>query len=132
VEEYSFKNQYEDHPVKFKVLIGTKEYVEGEMEKIKSEIPQEFLLHPNFPNPFNPITTIKYDLAKTGKVELKIYNVLGQEVRTLIANQIQETGKYTISWDGRDNSGKMVSSGMYIYRLRTNDFVKSRKMILIK
>jgi flagellar hook assembly protein FlgD len=94
-------------------------------------LPTKYALHPNFPNPFNPSTTIKYDLKEAGKVSLKIYNVLGQEVRTLVSGA-QTAGFKNIAWDGRNNAGQAVSSGIYVYRLETSGFVKSRKMMLIK
>jgi flagellar hook assembly protein FlgD len=88
-------------------------------------------LHHNFPNPFNPTTTIKYDLKDAGKVTLKVYNMLGQEVRTLVSRN-ESAGFKSVVWDGRDNSGKMVSSGLYIYRLEAGKFIKSHKMLLVK
>jgi hypothetical protein len=94
-------------------------------------LPTKYALHPNFPNPFNPSTTIKYDLKEAGKVSLKIYNVLGQEVRTLVSGA-HTAGFKSVVWDGRNNAGQAVSSGIYVYRLETSGFVKSRKMMLIK
>lgn len=85
----------------------------------------------NNPNPFNPSTTISYRLPQSGKVSLVIYNVLGQEVNRLV-NERQNAGVYSISWDGRDASGKTVASGMYFYRLQVEDDWITRKMILLK
>ena len=103
-----------------------------------SSLPKEFALHQNYPNPFNATTTIHYDLKENGKVSLKIYNMLGQEVRTLV-NKRQLAGQRSITWDGRNNSGQTVSSGIYIYRIwvstsskEAGDFIKSRKMVLLK
>lgn len=94
-------------------------------------IPDKIELSQNYPNPFNPSTTIQYGLATTGKVRLVIYNVLGQRVRELIdANQ--PAGYHKIIWDGRNASGQIVATGMYIYRLETPDGALSRKMMLIK
>jgi hypothetical protein len=93
--------------------------------------PQRFSLFQNFPNPFNPSTTIAYEIAAKSKVVLKIYNILGQEVRVLVNNH-QIPGKYTVSWDGKDDRGKPVSSGMYIYRIQAGDKSQSRKMLLLK
>jgi bacillopeptidase F (M6 metalloprotease family) len=89
-----------------------------------------FSLAQNYPNPFNPSTTISYQLAKSGKVELKIYNMLGQEVRKLV-DENQAVGEYTTEWDGRDYSGKVVSSGVYFYRLKAGQFVDTKKMLLL-
>ncbi len=94
-------------------------------------IPETYKLHPNYPNPFNPVTTIRYDLKNPGKVTLKVYNMLGQEVRTLV-NRHESPGFKSVVWDGRDNKGKMASSGLYIYRIETGKFVKSHKMLLVK
>ncbi|MCK5453841.1 MAG: T9SS type A sorting domain-containing protein, partial [Calditrichia bacterium] len=91
-----------------------------------------------YPNPFNPTTTIRYGLKQASDVKLKIYNLLGQEVRTLISAQ-QEAGYQSIVWDGRDNRGTPVASGIYIYQLAANpatgvgqSFMSTRKMILMK
>jgi hypothetical protein len=102
--------------------------IEGEQEL---QIPEEFALYQNYPNPFNPTTTIKYDLKQTVNVELKIYNVLGQLVRTLV-NETQEAGHKTALWDGLNDAGNRVATGIYIYRIHAADFVKSRKMIMMK
>jgi len=94
-------------------------------------IPKVFALHQNYPNPFNPITTIKYDLPKDTQVKIVIYNILGREVRTLV-NEKQAAGYQQIQWNARDNYGKQVSSGYYIYMMQAGDFHKVHKMILIK
>jgi len=129
---YRFSNHFEDHPVSFKVFVGTADFVERELTKSQSELPTTFQLEQNYPNPFNPSTVITYQLPVTSKVQLKIYNSLGQEVRTLISNTINETGTYRITWDGRSNTGAQVASGVYIYRLVSGSFVRSRKMVLVK
>lgn len=94
-------------------------------------IPAEFELKANYPNPFNPTTTIEYSLASTAFVQLDIYNISGQKVKTL-ANDTQAAGTYSAEWDGTDNNGNAVSSGAYIYSLSTEGFQQSRKMMLIK
>jgi hypothetical protein len=87
----------------------------------------------NYPNPFNPVTTIRYSICERGHVSLRVYNVAGQLVRTLV-NEIKEPRHegYTVSWDGRNNSGEFVSSGVYFYKLTAKDFMKTRKMVLLK
>ena len=95
-------------------------------------IPEVFSLSQNYPNPFNPTTQISYALPQTAEVNLKIYNVLGQMVRALLQNKQQTAGVYAIEWDGKDDLGKDVSSGVYIYRIDAGDFVKSHKMMLLK
>jgi hypothetical protein len=96
-----------------------------------SQVPVGFALEQNYPNPFNPSTTIHYQLPKTTQVVLKIYNIFGQEVRTLI-NARQPAGVSTVVWDGWDESGKEVSSGIYIYRLQAGEVVQSRKLSFVR
>lgn len=94
-------------------------------------LPRSFQLYPNYPNPFNPSTTLKFDLPEEGAVHLVIYNILGQRVRTLV-NQVLPAGRHGIVWDGRNQAGNIVSSGVYFCSLRTDNFFTSRKMILMK
>lgn len=102
-----------------------------EREARLSTMPARFDLDQNYPNPFNPVTTISYSLPKSQQVRLAIYNVLGQSVRHLVdANQ--PAGSYSIEWDGRDDNQSGVPSGVYFYRISTEGFVESRKMILLK
>ncbi len=95
-------------------------------------LPKSFKLNQNYPNPFNPVTTIEYSIPRSSTISLRIYNVNGQEVRTLIANKITAVGNYTIEWDGRDDRGKPVASGTYFYQLESEGFLKAHKMIMIK
>lgn len=89
-------------------------------------------LRQNYPNPFNPETTIEYSLREdVDMMELKIYNVLGQEVRTLFSGS-RSKGEYTVVWDGKDNFGRSVTSGIYFYRMTTPNFNKINKMMLLK
>jgi hypothetical protein len=92
---------------------------------------QEFRLYENYPNPFNPSTTIEYALPNAGQVILKVYNVLGQEVRTLV-NVYQTAGLHSVRWNGKHNSGQTVVSGIYIYRIEAGNVVQSRKMVLLQ
>jgi len=94
-------------------------------------LPKVFALHQNYPNPFNPITTIKYDLPKESNVKIVIYDVMGREVRTLV-NTKQRAGYQSVQWNARDNHGRLVSSGYYIYLMQAGDFHKTQKMILLK
>lgn len=94
-------------------------------------IPDEYALHPNYPNPFNPSTTIKYDLPEAGHVRLSVYNQLGQPVRTLV-NRHLTAGYQAVVWDGRDAYGRQVSTGIYFYRLEANGFTQSKKMVFLK
>lgn len=95
-----------------------------------NELPSSFKIYHNFPNPFNPNTTIRYELPKFSKVKLIIYNVLGQRINTIV-DVNQAPGVYTIKWDGKDNYGILVSSGIYFCRLQAGDFVKTIKMMAL-
>ena len=98
-------------------------------------VPESFALHQNSPNPFNMSTFITYDIPRTEREEvnvtLRIYNMQGQLVRTL-ENQKRTAGRYTVHWDGRDDIGQVVSSGVYFYQLDANDVVLSKKMAVMK
>ncbi|MCB0278696.1 MAG: T9SS type A sorting domain-containing protein, partial [Calditrichaeota bacterium] len=95
-------------------------------------VPNDYALKQNYPNPFNPSTTIQYDLANDGHVRILIYNILGQRIRELInENQLAGSNKRTI-WDGRDQSGKSVASGVYIYQITSREYFASKRMLLIK
>ena len=94
--------------------------------------PTEFALLQNFPNPFNPDTTIGYELAESADVTLQIYNVVGQVVRTLMAAESQSVGRYQVRWDGMDDRGMPVSSGIYFYQISAGKFQDVRKLMLLK
>jgi len=98
----------------------------GVIEQLNNSNPKFFSLEQNFPNPFNPSTIIEYSLPKTGDVSLIIYNLLGEEVAGLV-NEVQQAGFHLVTW----NATKM-SSGIYFYRLQSDDFVQTRKMLLLK
>lgn len=85
----------------------------------------------NYPNPFNPETTIYYQLPEDSEVELIIYNIKGQKVKTLVDEQLQQ-GEYSTIWDGRDSDGKQANSGIYFYKLKACDYWKVGKMLLLK
>lgn len=93
--------------------------------------PESFQLQQNYPNPFNPATTIRYRLEQADNVELTVFNTLGQTVRNLFAG-FQAAGDHALNWDGRDAAGQRVSSGVYLYRLKTATGVQTRKMILMQ
>jgi flagellar hook assembly protein FlgD len=103
----------------------------------QSDIPEEYRLAQNYPNPFNPVTTIKYDLPEDSFVHLDIYDLLGREVKTLL-NEVVKAGYKVVSWEGKDNNGNPVSTGMYIYRLTVNSAESNegilvvRKMVLLR
>jgi len=88
-------------------------------------------LNSNYPNPFNPVTKISYSVKEPSNVTMEIYNIRGQLVKSLV-NEVKETGNYTISWNGIDNSNKSVSSGVYFYKMKTQNYNSTKKMILMK
>ena len=109
-------------------------YSFGEKEEIPTirTIPEYYKLLQNYPNPFNPTTTIGYHLPENTIVRVEIFNFLGQKVKTLINNQLQDAGEYSVNWDGTNYSGVSVSSGVYIYYLITHRIWTSKKMLLIR
>ena len=124
-------------------LVGTIDGLEGDEVEItltdpaaaKAVVeakPESFALANNYPNPFNPSTTIKYALPQAADVELTVYNVFGQVVRTLVA-EYQSAGRYAVEWDATNDSGHSLSSGMYFYRLQAGgEFLEVKKMLLLK
>ena len=95
-------------------------------------MPDKFDLVQNYPNPFNPITTIRFKLLRMSKVSLVIYNVLGERVVTVLRNRVFNTGVHEAGWDGTDKHGNPVSSGLYIYMIHADQFISSKKMILLR
>ncbi len=93
--------------------------------------PKNFQMSQNYPNPFNPATTISYTLEKSGRVELEIFNLLGEKVKTLVSVH-QGAGLHRENWDGKDESGRSVSSGLYLYRLRLEKSSQTKKMMLVR
>lgn len=94
--------------------------------------PENYILEPNFPNPFNPSTSIRFELPVDKKISLRVYDMLGREVKTLIDNADYLKGKYSVTWNGTNNAGVTVASGSYIAELRFGNFTKSVKMSLLK
>jgi hypothetical protein len=97
----------------------------------RSTAPEQFSLYQNYPNPFNPETQIGYRLAAGGFITLKIYDLLGREIKTLV-NKEQPMGSYSVSWNGTDAFGNQAPSGIYLYTLKTGKSVLSKKMVLLK
>jgi len=102
----------------------------GIEDNVMVQAPEVFL-HQNYPNPFNPTTTINYTLNEYSKVSLNIYNIKGQEVKQLVRDQLS-AGQHSVVWDGKDDNGKSVSSGLYFYKLKTDNHEETKKMILMK
>ena len=86
----------------------------------------------NYPNPFNIQTQIQYSLKQDANVSIRIFNILGREIRTLTNNQQMPPGQHQVEWDGRDNSNTVVPSGMYLYQIQAGDAVITKKMSLLK
>jgi hypothetical protein len=98
----------------------------------QSEIlPSEYLLAQNYPNPFNPITQISFDIPTAGNVNIEVYNLLGQKINTLVSGY-KDVGHYTVTWNATDESGQPVPSGVYFYRLTTNNHSETKRMMLLK
>jgi endoglucanase len=114
-------------------LYAARKYARGGPSTAEEEnvLPRDYWLEQNYPNPFNPTTTIRFGVPGSSHVRLAIYNILGQEVRTL-ADGTYERGFVEVTWDGRDNNGNLTSSGIYFYRMISGDFVETRKMILAR
>ena len=94
--------------------------------------PYEYALHDNFPNPFNPETQVRFTLGAQENVKLVIYDIMGRQVRTLANGDSFNSGFHVLNWDGRDNVGEKVATGMYIYRIKAGDFIADKKMLLVK
>jgi len=110
----------------------TTEVVTGIEDDERGDIlPYKFELSQNYPNPFNPVTTIEYSVPSRTEVTIEIFNVLGQKVRTLVSDT-KAAGSYRIEWSGTDESGRSVSTGVYLYRFQAGDVVQTKKMLLLK
>jgi bacillolysin/thermolysin len=99
--------------------------------EIDNRIPDKFEISPNYPNPFNPTTSIRYSLPKGENVSVVVYDITGREIAALV-NNFQNPGTYVITWNGKNNSGAEVSSGVYLYRIKAGLFIQTRKMIFLK
>ena len=130
--EKSFEiNVVEGQDISMVVIAGTNEFISKKIKSYKLNIPTEFSLNQNYPNPFNPLTTIRYDVPIQGVAKIHIYDVLGRSIKTL-KNEFHIPGAYSVNWNGKDDRGQKVSAGVYFYRLSTDGFTKTNKMILLK
>jgi len=114
--------------INFDVVNATITAVEEAASKI---IPQTFELQQNYPNPFNPNTEIRFALPRPEYVYLSIYNLVGQELRTLVS-EYKDAGRYQVTWDAKDNNGSLLTTGVYVYQLRAGDFIGTKKLLLVK
>ena len=101
------------------------------VESQDATVPEFFTLSQNYPNPFNPATTTRFDLPRSEEIDLAVYNHTGQKVATL-AHGVREAGGYTLRWDGLDDDGRELASGVYLYRLEAGERVETRKMVLVR
>lgn len=101
------------------------------LTSVPGYVPDRYSLAQNFPNPFNPTTEIEYELKQGGTVELAVFDVAGNRIRTLVSGA-RPSGPNTVLWDGRDNSGRTVSSGVYFYRIEAGQFTATKRMVLLK
>ena len=109
------------------LFVNRYEYLSTESEGI----PTEFALHENYPNPFNPTTTLRFDLLEASNLTLTIYNMLGQKIRSYDM-QSTPAGHHSLKWNATNDYGDPVGAGVYLHQLQTKDFVKTRKMVLLK
>ncbi|HVP07661.1 MAG TPA: FlgD immunoglobulin-like domain containing protein, partial [Candidatus Acidoferrum sp.] len=114
-----------------KVYASNYVYVPTDFNDTHPLLPAAFELEQNYPNPFNPTTEIRFSVVRQTRLTLAIYNLLGQKIRTL-ADGVYTSGEYRIAWDGTDAGGNRVASGAYFYRLSSDSFTQSRKMLLLK
>ena len=120
-----------EHPKRLQLLIGRTDFVEENL-LVTENIPESFELSQNFPNPFNPTTTIRYGLPQEERVTLKVYNILGEEVVTLVNDELKTAGFHVAVWDGRNSNGQRVGSGVYLYQVRFENGVETKKMALVR
>jgi tetratricopeptide (TPR) repeat protein len=144
MNQYAKKYSLDDNLLFMKVAMGkmslenipdinTKQITTDESEQFaENDIPNVYELGNNYPNPFNPITTIQYQLPEETTVSLIIYNMNGQIINKLVNHQVQQAGTYQAQWNATDMAGNAVSSGMYFYKLICNDFVDVKKMLLLR
>jgi hypothetical protein len=115
----------------FQIFVGSEDYLSNNLQDF-NEIPRRFDMAQNFPNPFNPVTTIKYQVPKATKVSLVVYDLLGRRVITLARDDLKEPGYYQLQWKGQNQRGDLVASGLYILTLHADSYFKAIKMILQK
>jgi hypothetical protein len=128
--QYFVAGATEDQPKRLHLAVGKKEFINRIIEN--RPVPTAFELSQNFPNPFNPATTIRYGLPANATVTLKVFNLLGEEVATLMSDEDQRAGYHVAVWDGRDRWNAPVAGGVYLCQLRTGGYAMVRKMLLVK
>jgi len=128
---YSVAGRGIDNPKRLKLIIGKRDFIEGKIAMMDA-IPTNYELSQNFPNPFNPATTIRFGLPVSEKVRLKIYDLLGGEIATLLNDEFRKAGYHAVVWDGRNLRGQYVANGIYFYQIHAGSYSAIKKMALIK
>lgn len=129
--DYRFSRLNQEASSPFQILVGSSEFIERQVAEIQSRLPNEFCLFQNYPNPFNSTTQIRFQLPLAENVSLRILNVMGREVRTLI-NEQRPSGSYEVLWDGKDNQGNEAGTGVYWCVFQAGRYVESRKVLVLK
>lgn len=119
------------NPIEFDLTNVVQVDLVTDVQEGSDGLPRDFALHPNYPNPFNPETTIRYQLSASTHVRLAVYNLLGRQVATLVDKQ-QSAGHYSVKWNAKDDSGRLVASGVYLLRLETGEFMQVRKLTFLR
>jgi len=128
---YSVAGGNENNPKRLSLVVGKQGFLQEKLNELQN-IPTNYELSQNYPNPFNPVTTIRYGLPSAGITTLKVYNILGKEVITLLDNKSQEAGYHSVIWDGSNADGNVVVSGMYFVKIKVGTFIKTMKMLFIE
>jgi len=122
---------FDDYQAKVRELETLYSFYPKTQDENISSIPDKLIVHSNYPNPFNPTTTISFSIPNKNKVELSIYNMKGQKVKTLLNTRL-EKGEHFVVWNGKDKNNKSVASGLYFYKLTSGKEVAVKKMLLLK
>jgi hypothetical protein len=128
---YAVAGSGENHPKRLALVVGKSSYMNEKFVEFQLT-PTAYELSQNFPNPFNPATTIRYGLPNPGRVTLRVYDLLGKLVVTMVDHEMKEAGYHAAVWDGRNAAGIAVASGIYFVRVQVGNFVQVRKMILVE
>jgi hypothetical protein len=121
-------NTYHDFAMASPAFVYSESYADVE----PPAAPLEYRLYPTSPNPFESSTTIRYDIPEADRVKLAVYDVNGRRLRSLVDVPVQEAGRHTASWDGRDDGGKQVAPGIYFYRLETGRYSATQRVTLLR
>ena len=129
---FIFSDRYGTVQFSYRLLDETGNSIsQGSVLETIENIPNAFALHENYPNPFNPTTILRFDIPEVTNVTLTVFNLLGQKVKTFDYQDIS-AGYHSVIWDATNDLGEQVGAGLYLYQLQAKDFVKTRKMVLLK